>query len=69
MKKINERLEEVIGEKHKVTVGSTEQFQGHEREAMILSTVRSYNTWRREEVEGTGTILINVINENKSFFH
>ena len=58
MKKINERLEEVIGEKHKVTVGSTEQFQGHEREAMILSTVRSFNTGLQE---GTGTTLINVI--------
>ena len=47
---IKERLEEELGKAHKVMVGSTEQFQGHEREAMILSTVRSYNTWRKEEV-------------------
>lgn len=51
VKKIKERLAEHLGKTHKVTVGSTEQFQGQEKEAMVLTTARSSITCARE---GTG---------------
>ena len=51
MRKIKERLEQKFGKKHKITVGSTEQFQGQEREAMIVTTARSSVTCLEE---GTG---------------
>ena len=48
---IKERLEEELGKMHKVTVGSTEQFQGQEKMAMVLTTARSSITCMKE---GTG---------------
>ena len=48
---IKERLEEELGKMHKVTVGSTEQFQGQEKMAMVLTTARSNITCMKE---GTG---------------
>ena len=57
MRKIKERLEKRLGKKHKVTVGSTEQFQGQEREAIIVTTARSSATCLEEGI-GKETIAI-----------
>ena len=51
VKMIKARLEEELGKMHKVAVGSTEQFQGQEKEAMVLTTARSSLTCMKE---GTG---------------
>ena len=58
VKMIKERLEEELGKMHKVTVGSTEQFQGQEKEAMVLTTARSSLTCMKE---GTGERAMCVI--------
>ena len=51
---IKERLEEELGKAHKVMVGSTEQFQGQEKEAMVLTTARSSLTCMKEGTGGIG---------------
>ena len=55
---IKERLEEELGKAHKVMVGSTEQFQGQEKEAMVLTTARSSLTCMKEGTGGTTIFLL-----------
>ena len=54
VKMIKERLKEELGKAHKVMVGSTEQFQGQEKEAMVLTTARSSLTCMKEGTGGIG---------------
>ena len=58
VKMIKERLEEELGKAHKVMVGSTEQFQGQEKEAMVLTTARSSLTCMKEGTGGTTIFLL-----------